>query len=60
MHAGCGWVTMEIEGLDSVEALAAVKAGSALALSIASISVGSSSEVVPCSLWENRATSPLP
>ena len=39
MHAGCGWVTMEIEGLDSVEALAAVKAGSALALSIASISV---------------------
>lgn len=39
MHAGCGWVTMKIEGLDSVEALTAVKAGSALALSIASISV---------------------
>lgn len=39
MHAGCGWVTMKIEGLDSVEALTAVKSGSALALSIASISV---------------------
>lgn len=39
MHAGCGWVTMKVEGLDSIEALTAVKAGSALALSIASISV---------------------
>ena len=39
LHAGCGWLTMEIEGLDSVEALHAVKQGSALALSISTISV---------------------
>lgn len=39
LHAGCGWATMKIEGLDSVEALYQVKSGSALALSIASISV---------------------
>ncbi len=39
LHAGCGWLTMKIEGLESVEALAAVKSGSALALSIATVSV---------------------
>lgn len=39
LHAGCGLVTMKIEGLDSVEALKAVESGSALALSIASVSV---------------------
>jgi ACS family hexuronate transporter-like MFS transporter len=39
MHAGCGWVTMNIEGLDSVEALRAVEAGSAVASNIAMISV---------------------
>ncbi len=39
LHAACGWATMKIEGLASVEALAAVEAGSALALAIASVSV---------------------
>ena len=39
LHAGCGWLTTKIEGLDSVAALEKVQAGSALALSIASVSV---------------------
>lgn len=39
LHAGCGWVTMQVEGLESVEALRAVEAGSATALSIATLSV---------------------
>lgn len=39
LHAGCGWVTMRLEGLPSVEALRAVEQGSALALAIASVSV---------------------
>lgn len=39
LHAGCGWVTMQIEGLDSVEALRAVEAGSAVAVAIATVSV---------------------
>lgn len=39
LHAGCGWLTMKMEGLDSVAALESVQAGSALALSIASVSV---------------------
>lgn len=39
LHAACGWVTVKIEGLGSVEALQAIEAGSALALSIASVSV---------------------
>lgn len=39
MHAGCGWLTMKIEGLASVEALYQVQAGSAVALSIATVSV---------------------
>ncbi len=39
LHAGCGWVTMNIHGLDSVEALRAVESGSALALAISSTSV---------------------
>lgn len=39
LHAGCGWATMKIEGLADVEALYKVEAGSAVALSIASISV---------------------
>lgn len=39
MHAGCGWVTMEIEGLDSVAALRAVQAGSTTAVAIATLSV---------------------
>ena len=39
LHAGCGWVTMNIQGLESVAALRAVEAGSDLALAIASTSV---------------------
>lgn len=39
MHAGCGWATMQIEGVESVDALYQIKAGSALALSVASVSV---------------------
>lgn len=39
LHAGCGWVTMQIEGVGSIEALRAVKAGSEVALAIASVSV---------------------
>ena len=39
LHAGCGWVTMQIEGIDNVAALKAVEAGSMTALSIATVSV---------------------
>lgn len=39
MHGGCGWATMKIEGLSSVEALYDIEAGSALALSVSTISV---------------------
>ncbi len=39
MHAGCGWLTMNIHGLESVEALRLVEAGSTLALAISTTSV---------------------
>ena len=39
MHAGCGWFTMQWEGLNSVEALRAVEAGSVAALTIATVSM---------------------
>ncbi len=39
LHAGCGWVTMHIEGLESIEAMRMVETGSAAALAIASVSV---------------------
>ena len=39
LHAGCGWVAMQIEGYDSIEALKLVKAGSDAAVAIATISV---------------------
>ena len=39
MHAACGWVTMNIEGIESIEALRLVEAGSTTALSIATVSV---------------------
>ena len=39
LHAACGWLTMQIEGIGSVEALKAVEAGSMTALSIATVSV---------------------
>ncbi|MGN1234079.1 MAG: MFS transporter [Candidatus Cryptobacteroides sp.] len=39
LHAACGWMTMNIGGYASVKEMAAVEAGSAAALAIASISV---------------------
>ena len=39
MHAGCGWVAMQIEGYDSIEALRLVQRGSEAAVAIATISV---------------------
>ena len=39
MHAGCGWVTMHIEGLDSMEALRAIEVGSKAAVGVATVSV---------------------
>ena len=39
LHAACGWITMNIEGVESVEALYAIEQGSALALAVASVSV---------------------
>ena len=39
LHAGCGWLTMRMTGVASVEALYAVKSGSAAAMAVASISV---------------------
>ena len=39
MHAGCGWVAMQIEGYGSIEALRMVQAGSDAAVAIATVSV---------------------
>lgn len=39
LHAACGWATMHIEGLGSIEAMRAVESGSAMALAVASTSV---------------------
>lgn len=39
MHAGCGWVAMQIEGYDSIEALRLVQVGSDAAVAIATVSV---------------------
>lgn len=39
MHAGCGWVAMQMEGYDSIESLRMVEAGSDAAVAIATISV---------------------
>ena len=39
LHAGCGWFTMQVEGLDSVAALRAVQAGSTAAVAIATVSM---------------------
>lgn len=39
IHAICGWVTMKIEGYESIQAMAALETGSAAALAVASISV---------------------
>ncbi|WP_314808219.1 MFS transporter, partial [Segatella oris] len=39
MHAGCGWVAMQVEGYSSIEALRMVQAGSDAAVAIATISV---------------------
>ncbi|MDY4161641.1 MAG: MFS transporter [Prevotella sp.] len=39
LHAGCGWFTMQYEGLDSVAALKAVEVGSEAAVAIATVSM---------------------
>lgn len=39
LHAICGWLTVKIEGFDSVAAMSAIEVGSAAALGIASTSV---------------------
>ena len=39
MHAGCGWLTMYIHGLENMEALRLVEAGSTLALAVSTTSV---------------------
>lgn len=39
MHAGCGWVAMQIEGYSSIEALRLVQRGSDAAVAIATVSV---------------------
>jgi len=39
LHAGCGWVAMQMEGYDSIAALRAVQTGSDAAVAIATISV---------------------
>ncbi len=39
LHAGCGWMTMNIHGVESIEALRLVEKGSGLAAAIASTSV---------------------
>ena len=39
MHAGCGWATMHIEGIESIEALKVLEAGSQVALAVATVSV---------------------
>ena len=39
MHAGCGWATMHIEGIESIEALKALEVGSQVALAVATVSV---------------------
>ena len=40
LHAACGWGTVQlVDGVDSVSAMKAVQAGSAVALSVASVSV---------------------
>ncbi len=39
MHAGCGWVTMQVYGYDSIEALRLVENGSTAAMAVAGLSV---------------------
>ena len=39
LHAGCGWLTMQVEGIGSNEELRAVEAGSQMALAISTLSV---------------------
>lgn len=39
MHAACGWVTLQIEGIESIAALKAIENGSAAAVAVATVSV---------------------
>ena len=38
-HAACGWATMHIEGIESIAAMKAIEAGSALAVAVGSTSM---------------------
>ena len=39
LHAGCGWMTMQIEGIESIEVLKALETGSTAAMAAAAVSV---------------------
>ncbi|MDD7724452.1 MAG: MFS transporter, partial [Bacteroidales bacterium] len=39
LHAACGWVAMSVEGIENIEALRNIQAGSAAALAISTVSV---------------------
>ncbi len=39
LHAGCGWLTMQIQGVESVEALRAIENGSMAAVAVSTVSV---------------------
>jgi ACS family hexuronate transporter-like MFS transporter len=39
LHAACGWATMQLKGIESIEVLRAVEAGSAIALAVSTSSV---------------------
>ncbi len=39
MHAGCGWVTMQVEGIATIEELRNIQAGSQAAIAVCTLSV---------------------
>lgn len=39
LHAACGWITMQVEGIESLAALRAIEAGSEAAVAVATLSV---------------------
>lgn len=39
LHAACGWMTLQIEGIESIAALKAIENGSAAAVAVATVSV---------------------
>ena len=60
LHAGCGWFTMQYEGLDSVAALRAVQAGSTAAVAIATVSMYAFLHAAVSSLSVRLVTSQQP